>query len=651
MAAYAPVQNSSSPNLVFAPSGPQTQIHSPAASPAPSIRSSPSFNNGRAPFPRGKPPPPSTPRSSSMAGVPGAGRPSSFQPSISEKFHLAPDPAGWGLDISHAEPDDALHDPRRTDQGNGGMFSGRGFENVGCLVLLCLCIVGLLYVLSLLPCSLPLLRSCERLGLIRDFLDRSLGYPVTSHFMNPSRVSLLNVNASGQIPNIGNWGLIDLDTPKSEYNIYSYHDPSKTLQLVFSDEFETDGRSFYPGDDPYWEAVDLHYWQTGDLEWYDPSAISTKDGALHITLSKVEDPADNHNMSYKSGMMSTWNKFCFTGGLIVANVMLPGTTNVFGLWPAIWTMGNLGRAGYGASLDGMWPYVYDACDVGTVANQTLNGGPPAALTSGGGDADTLPFRELSYLPGQRLSRCTCMGESHPGPVHSDGTYVGRSAPEIDILEAQIGGSGTEDDPYLGQVSQSAQWAPFNKGYIWANTSDNLIIPDPTLSHQNSFSGSEFQQATSVVSTTNQSCYQLTEQCFAVNGFEYLPGYGDAYISWITNNKVSWTLNVAGVGADAETQIAARPVPGEPMYILANLGISHAFGFVDFQHLTFPSVMQIDWIRVYQDPDNINVGCDTTDFPTQAYINTYIEAYTNQNLTTWVDDYKQTIPKNKLVDQC
>jgi len=29
----------------------------------------------------------------------------------------------------------------------------------------------------------------------------------------------------------------------------------------------------------------------------------------------------------------------------------------------------------------------------------------------------------------------------------------------------------------------------------------------------------------------------------------------------------------------------------------------------------------------------------------------IEAYTNPNLTTWVDDYKQTIPKNKLMGQC
>ena len=32
---------------------------------------------------------------------------------------------------------------------------------------------------------------------------------------------------------------------------------------------------------------------------------------------------------------------------------LPGLNGVAGLWPAVWGMGNLGRAGYGASLEGM----------------------------------------------------------------------------------------------------------------------------------------------------------------------------------------------------------------------------------------------------------------------------------------------------------
>lgn len=82
-----------------------------------------------------------------------------------------------------------------------------------------------------------------------------------------------------------------------------------------------------------------------------------------------------------------------------------------------------------------WPYTYDNCDVGTAPNQTQNGLPIAATVNG----DASVGGALSYLPGQRLSRCTCPGESHPGPVHADGTYVGRSAPEIDIFEAQVSG--------------------------------------------------------------------------------------------------------------------------------------------------------------------------------------------------------------------
>jgi len=112
-----------------------------------------------------------------------------------------------------------------------------------------------------------------------------------------------------------------------------------------------------------------------------------------------------------------------------------------------------------------WPYTYDACDVGTL--QTLNGLPEAALTEG----DPTENGALSFLPGQRLSRCTCPGESHPGPMHSDQSFVGRSAPEIDVFEAQVMYFSRCDrdrtyglsrqitgTPLTGQVSQSAQWA-------------------------------------------------------------------------------------------------------------------------------------------------------------------------------------------------
>ena len=56
----------------------------------------------------------------------------------------------------------------------------------------------------------------------------------------------------------GKWTMIDNDTPQDAYTLDSYTESGKQLQLVFSDEFNDDGRTFYPGDDPFWEALDLH---------------------------------------------------------------------------------------------------------------------------------------------------------------------------------------------------------------------------------------------------------------------------------------------------------------------------------------------------------------------------------------------------------
>lgn len=57
----------------------------------------------------------------------------------------------------------------------------------------------------------------------------------------------------------GKFALIDPDTPLDARTKMSWRD-NKEWTLVFSDEFNVDGRTFYPGEDPYWEAVDLHYW-------------------------------------------------------------------------------------------------------------------------------------------------------------------------------------------------------------------------------------------------------------------------------------------------------------------------------------------------------------------------------------------------------
>lgn len=543
------------------------------------------------------------------------------QSSVADKFALPSAISTWGMPLlmNEVEPDDYLHNPnprrdRKNDKG-GNIFTSRGIANLGCLFIL---VTGLLMLFA--------------------------GFPLLQHFLkkpqtNQGGFNLGGINATGQVPDMkGNFGLIDRDTPQQAYTKKSYNH-NEEFVLVFSDEFNTDGRTFYPGDDPYWEGIDLHYWGTNDLEWYDPQQVTTQGGALRLRLDKVTDPANNHNLNYRSAMLQSWNKFCFTGGLIETSVILPGSNSIPGLWPAVWTMGNLGRAGHGASTDGMWPFTYDACDVGTLPNQTYPGtSKPLWATSNGDPANN---DELSYLPGQRLSSCTCPGESHPGPMRANGSYVGRGAPEIDVFEAAVDG--------VGKVSQSGQWAPFNAEYKWANTSNNFQIYDNTKTVLNSYIGGAYQQCTSGLSETNQDCYEKATNCYATYGFEYKPGY-NGYITWINDANPAWTMLAGGMGPDDRTEISARPIPQEPMYILANLGFSLNFGAVDFDKLPMPAVMSIDYIRVYQPKDAVNIGCDPKDFPTRTYIQTYLDAYTNSNLTTW-KGYGQSWPKNRLSDTC
>ncbi|KAI0947300.1 hypothetical protein AcV7_009758 [Taiwanofungus camphoratus] len=537
--------------------------------------------------------------------------------SISDMYSLDANPEAWGTDLYRPEHDDIFHnpDPRRdyrSDKG-GSIFTPRGVTNLGCLIFLGLGIMALF-----------------------------AGYPLVTHFTkhdlsNLGGFNVGGINASGQIPAMtGYFGLIDLDTPQEVHTKADYVN-NQNWQLVFSDEFNTDGRTFWPGDDPYWEALDLHYWSTNNMEWLDPTAITTRNGSLEITMTQKE----NHNLNYTSGMMTTWNKFCFTGGLIEVSVVLPGVNNVVGLWPAVWTMGNLGRAGYGASLEGMWPYTYDSCDVGTAPNQTKDGLPLAATENG----DPANGNVLSYQPGQRLSRCSCPGSSHPGPMHEDGTFVGRAAPEIDLFEATVSSTG------VGQVSQSGQWAPYNKEYQWYNTSETLIIRDTSITTINTYRGGVYQQATSCLTDTNQEAYEGTGGQSSTYGFQYQPGFDGGYIAWVANGQVAWTLKQAGMAADTVVEIGPRPIPQEPMYIIVNLGISTNFGTPDIAHLTFPTTMRVDYVRVYQDPKNINIGCNPPNFPTAAYINEYIEAYTDPNLTTWRTDYGQPFPSNSFLGQC
>ncbi|EJD45587.1 glycoside hydrolase family 16 protein [Auricularia subglabra TFB-10046 SS5] len=468
-------------------------------------------------------------------------------------------------------------------------------------------------------------------------------YPVLSFFLyGPIRDAISNnvqVNATGQAPVLATIPkLVDDATPDDVKQRVGFD--GHEYELVFSDEFNTDNRSFAPGDDPFWEAVDLYYWPTKDMQWYDPDQVTTADGYLRIKLEQI-DPSINHDLSLKSGMLQSWNKFCFTNGYIEIRAQLPGPPNVAGYWPGAWTMGNLARPGYGATSDGTWPYTYDTCNVGIVRNQSFDGvNPPAAFNLDPSVGRSNYNYDLSWLAGQKISACTCEGEDHPGP-HAK---RGRGAPEIDILEAEKDKHGRDG----GSVSQSAQFAPFSANYLFDETQVQVLTPD--ITQLNNYK----QQAVSALTETSDDIYNAGRGGgqFGVFAFEYFGDPNDpanSYITWVSEGRQTFTMRGTSIGPDEATGVGQRLISPEPMAIMLNLAVSTSFQPVDLPQMTFPAEFLIDYVRVYQrkgSPESA-IGCDPPDYPTLDYINRHINAYTNPNLTTW-EMAGYSWPQNTLV---
>lgn len=406
--------------------------------------------------------------------------------------------------------------------------------------------------------------------------------------------------------------LVDPDTPLE--HLYKTNQAGENWTLVFSDEFNAEGRTFYNKDDQFFEAVDLNYAATNDLEWYDPDAATTANGTLILRM----DAFKNHNLFYRSAMMQSWNKLCFTQGMILISAQLPNYGNVTGLWPGLWTMGNLGRPGYMATTEGVWPYSYEACDAGITANQSSPDG-------------------ISYLPGQKLNSCTCKGQDHP----NRGT--GRGAPEIDIIEGEV-----DTTLKVGVASQSLQTAPMD---IWYYPDYNFLeIHQSDITTMNTYCGGPWQEAISATTTLNVTWYEMGDNAhnFQVYGYEYLNDNDNGHITWYVGENPTLTLHAYALGPNGN--IDFRRISKEPMSIIMNLGISDNWAYIDWPSINFPNELHIDYVRVYQPEDAINTGCDPDDYPTYDYIEDHLNAYSDNNLTTWEDaGYK--FPTNSLLDEC
>ena len=144
-------------------------------------------------------------------------------------------PYVYDPDLDDGGPEDdfmKLEDP-------GFTWSWRGFANFGLLITLIIALLCLF-----------------------------IAYPVIYFVTNDDRLNAIDnnihINATGQNPVLLQMPqLVDPDTPEDAKTRIGFD--GRSYNLVFSDEFNKDDRTFFPGDDPYWEAVDLWYWATADL--------------------------------------------------------------------------------------------------------------------------------------------------------------------------------------------------------------------------------------------------------------------------------------------------------------------------------------------------------------------------------------------------
>lgn len=510
----------------------------------------------------------------------------------------------WPLFTDAPEDDDDMHMPHPDDDIKYRPKFKDHFSrgNMASTIGLLLMAVGLLFVFIGLP-VLSFTGILVYSGMYSTPLDQMPGYWAEGE-------AWAIVNKSRSWPLLANirTSLIDRDTPKSAMTKIGEY--GEELELVFSDEFNVPNRTFYEGDDPFWFAPDIWYGATQDLEWYDPDAVTTWDGTLELRLDKFV----NHGLNYRSGMLNSWNHLCFKGGIFEVSVSLPGPAAVMGLWPGAWTMGNLGRPGYLSTTEGMWPYTYQACDVGITPNQSSHDG-------------------LSRLPGQRLPSCTCPGEDHPTPGK------GRGAPEIDIIEAGASWGG------LPIATQSYQVAPFD---IWWYPNYNFTaFPDYAVSYTNGYTGGPFQQAVSATTNLNKQWFDGKQ--YQTYSFEYVPGEGEkSYIVWKVGGQTTFMIDGRAIGPNGNIQ--ARQISEEPMSMILNLGFSNSWTNIDWPNLVFPTVMRVDHVRLYQKKGQKMVTCDPPGFETTQYIKDHMAAYTNPNFTKW-DQTGYGWPKHKLNSQC
>jgi len=410
---------------------------------------------------------------------------------------------------------------------------------------------------------------------------------------------------------------VDSDTPDHAKTTKS--PDGKTFELVFSDEFNQAGRKFANGEDKKWTALEIGDTSNKGTAFYLPeqATISTdaKFPAVSALLITTENASHTGNsptgetgiyMPYKSAMLQSWNKFCFTGGLVEFRARMPRGG---GYWPALWIFGNLGRAVYQNSNTGLWPWSYDECD---------------------DDLKLPPFD-----PPQRISAC----DDNDLATTGLNPFQGRGATELDVLEGAVTNTG-KDSYVVGSLQLSPGIPPYFRpplfGYPTADGPgqwyEGLSFGDGGKPN-NGWYGPPWGEPCPTGCPDALSGGIVDRDDLDTKYWTYRMEWKlgpDGGLGWYYDGKFVWGMAAASFGEYSVCQDRSggkeclrtpkRQIPNEPMSLVMNTAIGTWNGgqtALDGKH--WPAKFFIDYVRVWQDPAEKNIGCDPPNFPTAKYI--------------------------------
>lgn len=133
---------------------------------------------------------------------------------------------------------------------------------------------------------------------------------------------------------------VDPDTPEDVRTYVTSR--GDTWELIMSDEFGDVNRNFTAGADHLWTSLEMPDGTNDALQLYSHDMTSVvcdddEEGLCYLRIKSIDEVNNitvwnnylrppgfqNSTFYYRSGMLQTWNKFCFQGGMLEVRANLP----------------------------------------------------------------------------------------------------------------------------------------------------------------------------------------------------------------------------------------------------------------------------------------------------------------------------------------